>query len=528
MSEESPSTLSRSLATQTAAYPASVARIELHETHISWVFVAGEFAYKLKKPVDLGFVDFTTLERRRRFCEEELRLNRRLAPDLYLDVLPVTGSAESPRIGGEGTAIEYCVRMRRFEQERLLSRLIVEGKLLPRHIDALARQVAEFHAQIPVAEPSSRFGMPEAAAEPMRANFSHLDRVDNQTRELVERLSAWTEAELAARENDLIVRKRNGFVRECHGDMHLGNMILAEDSVTVFDCIEFNPDLRWIDVASEIAFCTMDLEDRGRPDLARRFLNGYLEWSGDYAGLTVFRLYFVYRALVRAKVAQLRRSQASLSEEEDQQLLSELTNYLQLAERSTRRKPPFLAITYGLSGSGKTFGSQPVVERFGAIRLRSDIERKRLAGLSPLANSVSIVGSGLYTNAFSRRTFARLADLASEILTNGISVIVDATFLKRSDRDEFRSLAERSAVPFLILDFPADEAKCRERIQQRTSEWTDASEATEVVLDHQLGIREPLDDGERSLAVSMPDQVIDAAIAEIKSRLGSTPQKTAC
>ena len=400
MSEEHPSPLSQSLATQTAAYPGSVSRIELHETHISWVFLAGEFAYKLKKPVDLGFVDFTTLERRHLFCEEELRLNRRLAPDLYLDVVPITGTAESPRIGGQGTAIEYCVRMRRFPDDRLLSRLVAAGELLPRHIDALARQVAEFHARIPVAEPASRFGTPDSVAEPMRANFSHLDRLDSpEAAALVERLSAWTEGELTARENEFIVRKQNGFIRECHGDMHLGNMILTDDSVTIFDCIEFNPDLRWIDVASEIAFCTMDLEDRGRPDLAWRFLNGYLEWSGDYAGLALFRLYFVYRALVRAKVTGLRRSQGVLSDEENQRLATELTNYLKLAERSTQSKTPFLAITHGLSGSGKTWGSQAVVERRGAIRLRSDIERKRLAGLSPFESSVSAVGSRFVCDA---------------------------------------------------------------------------------------------------------------------------------
>ena len=508
MSEANATALSRSLATQAAAYPGPVSRIEMLETHISWVFLAAEFAYKVKKPVDLGFVNFSTLERRRQFCDEELRLNRRLAPELYLDVLPIAGSAESPRIGGEGAAIEYCVRMRRFEQDRLLSRLVAEGKLLPRHIDSLARQVAEFHARIPVAEPASRFGTPEAVAEPMRANFAHLDRLENAAaNELVERLRSWTEQELAAREDQLIVRKRNGFVRECHGDMHLGNMILADsthsnDAITIFDCIEFNPDLRWIDVASEVAFCTMDLEDRGRADLARRFLNAYLEWSGDYTGLSVFRLYFVYRALVRAKVAQLRRVQGGLSSGESERLARELSNYLELAERSTRRPAPFLAVTHGLSGSGKTWGSQAVVERFGAIRVRSDIERKRLAGLGPLADTVSGVGSGLYSSAFSRQTFAKLAELAAAIIAAGFSTVVDATFLKRAERDQFRTLAAKLKMPFLILEFPADEATCRERIRRRMEERIDASEATEAVLEHQLQVSEPLAEEERPYVAS--------------------------
>ena len=190
------------------------------------------------------------------------------------------------------------------------------------------------------------------------------------------------EEELTRRGDDLKVRKKNGFIRECHGDMHLGNMFLVEDSITIFDCIEFNPNLRWIDVASEVAFCTMDLQDRGRADLARRFLNGYLECSGDYSALAVFPLYFAYRALVRAKVAQLRRSQGEESPVESDRLSRELANYLELAHRSTRPRTSFLAITHGVSGSGKTQGSQAVVERMAAIRIRSDLERKRLAGVA--------------------------------------------------------------------------------------------------------------------------------------------------
>jgi aminoglycoside phosphotransferase family enzyme/predicted kinase len=532
MSDETSSVLVQSLATRLAAYPGSVTRIELLETHISWIFLAGEGAYKVKKPVDLGFVDFSTLERRRQFCEEELRLNRRLAPKLYLDVLPITGSPEAPQVGGEGTAIEYCVHMRRFEQEKLLSRLVAAGELLPRQIDALAREVAEFHAGIPVARPASWFGTPEAVAEPIRANFTHLDRPENgEVKELVERLRAWCERELAAREDDLIARKRNGFIRECHGDMHLGNMILADAEITIFDCIEFNADLRWIDVASEIAFCTMDLEDRGRADLARRFLNGALEWSGDYAGLAVLPLYLVYRALVRAKVAALRRrqlqmEQGGISSGENERLARELANYLGLAERSTRRRTVFLAVTHGLSGSGKTSGSQAVVEGFGAIRVRSDIERKRLAGLPPLAATGSGVGSGLYSAESSRRTFDRLAELAATIIAAGFPAIVDATFLRRAEREQFHELADRLRVPFLILDFPTDEATCHQRIDLRAKEGADASEATETVLDHQLQIHEALDDGERALAVSFDGtqpQAIEAAVAQIEARRGQFP-----
>jgi aminoglycoside phosphotransferase family enzyme/predicted kinase len=528
-------TLIESLKTS-VPFPHAVTSIEIHETHISWVVLTGPFAYKIKKPVNLGFCDFTSLARRRFFCEEELRLNRRLAPDLYLDVLPICGTAQSPRIGGTDEPLEWCVRMRQFEQDCLMTRVVDRGLLAPSHVDALARQIAEFHAKIPIARPETRFGTPAAVAEPIRANFEHLDRLDSPAeRGLVKRLSAWCEAELQRLESVLAARKAGGFIRECHGDMHLGNMILEGDVITIFDCIEFNESLRWIDVMSELAFCTMDLEDHRRPDFpgsnfsgpnfsgpnfsgsnfSGRFLNASLEWSGDYAGLAVFPLYFTYRALVRAKVAQIRRSQASLSREEAEQAASAVSDYLNLASRSVASRPQFLAITHGLSGSGKTWGTQAILERSGAIRLRSDVERKRLAGLGPLANTDSDISSGLYTPAFNRRTFARLAELGSAIVNAGFPLIVDATFLRQAEREQFRALADALGVPFAILDFPADEATCRERIRRRAQDKTDASEATEQVLERQLQLREPLSEAEQRLAVRFDParpEAIDALI----------------
>jgi predicted kinase len=404
--------------------------------------------------------------------------------------------------------------------------------MLPRHIDALARQISEFHSRIPIADPASRFGTPEAVAEPIQANFTYLDRPANgAVQELIDRLRAWSEQELASRRDVFEVRKRDGFIRECHGDMHLGNMILVDDSITIFDCIEFNDSLRWIDIASEVAFCTMDLYDRGRADFGRRFLNGYLEWSGDYAGLAVFPLYFTYRALVRAKVAHLRRAQGDLPREESKRLGRELANYLDLADQSTHPRTPFLAVTHGVSGSGKTHGSQAVVERLGALRVRSDLERKRLAGFSALADTGSGIASGIYSAAFSQRTLTKLAELASAVIGAGIPVIVDATFLKRSDRERFQRLAETLQVPFVILDFPTDEAACRESIRLRRHERSDASEASEAVLDRQLQLQEPLSDGERAVAVvfdSEHPETIDRSLTEITSGRGKRPPSVSC
>ena len=491
-----------------SAYPHQARAIELLQTHISWVLLAGEFAYKIKKPVNFGFVDFSTLEGRRFFCEEELRLNRRLAAELYLGVLPITQTADGLRIGGAGTPVEYCVQMRRFDQQQLLSRVAAADKLTASHVDTLAQEVAQFHSAIPAAPSASRFGSPTAVAEPILANFHSLAQsTDPHVQNRVVPLKDWCERELARLDFAIRERKRLDFVRECHGDMHLGNMILAGDAITIFDCIEFSEDLRWIDVISEAAFCTMDLAHRTCPGFAHRFLNAYLERTGDYGGLALVPMYTVYRALVRAKVLSLQLLQTNAP---DDQLRQERDRYIDLAEATTRKPAPFLAITHGVSGSGKTWGSQIILEHLGAVRIRSDIERKRLAGLAPLASSRSQQGEGLYSPAFTQRTYDHLLSLASTILSAGFPAIVDATFLKRAERMRFQELARSRGVPFHILSFPTDAATCCERVRLRGESRSDASEATIEILEQQLRSVEPLDDSERALAVSIDPSVATA------------------
>ncbi|HUG93589.1 MAG TPA: AAA family ATPase [Planctomycetaceae bacterium] len=480
---------------------------QLIETHISWVLLAGERAYKIKKPVDLGFVDFSTLERRRHFCQEELRLNRRLAPEIYREVLPITGTPDAPAAGGDGEPIEYAVVMRRFPQEALVSRVLERGELRPEHVDGLAAEIADFHSRVAVAGPASPFGTPESVRLPVEENFRHLDRIDSAAQsgraQQLARLRAWSEREFAARRGDFVARKQAGFVRECHGDMHLGNMILEGGAVTIFDCIEFNESFRWIDVASELAFTVMDLADRGRPAYANRLLNAYLEATGEYEGLRVLPFYLTYRALVRAKVAALRLDQPGLSHEEQAILHDELDSYLALAEQSTQPRRPFLAITHGFSGSGKTRGTQCLVEEFGAVRIRSDVERKRLFGLQPLDRIAPARTAELYAADASRQTYVRLGELAGTVLGADFAVVVDATFLHRSGRDEFRALADRCGVPFLIVDFHAPERVLIERVSRRAHAGQDASDAGVDVLSQQLRSHEPLTADEQRLAIAV-------------------------
>jgi len=490
--------LIHALLTDPACYDHPVEKVELVETHISWVLLTGEFAYKIRKPVNLGFLDFSTLALRQQDCIEELRLNKRLAADYYLDVVAVSGSPDTPRINGESQPFEYAVKMRQFPAEDTLDKLAERGELGVAQIDALAKRLAHFHlAECECASADSPWGEPDAIAQPVEENFQILaTRLDDPVE--IQRLSAlqrWCVAEHARLAPLMTDRKKNGWVRECHGDLHLANLAWVDGQLVIFDCLEFNPALRWIDVISEVAFCYMDLLHREFPCLASRFLNAWLEATGDYQGVVLLRYYAVYRALVRAKVAALRVEQGCRASR------AEVTSCLQLAEQlalSTRHSPlstPLsLCITHGLSGSGKTTFSQQWLEKHGLIRLRSDVERKRLAGLDACARGGEALG--LYSESFGLRTYQHLAELTEGLLLSGWSVIVDAAFLMRWERDLFRDLAQRVGADFGILDIQVEPDVLRERVRRRQACGNDASDADLRVLEQQLATARPLDEDE--------------------------------
>jgi hypothetical protein len=508
------------------AYPHPVEGAVGHiETHISHVLLAGDYAYKLKKELDLGFLDFSTLERRRFCCEEEVRLNRRLAPHVYLGVVPVTGSSESPRMGGEGEALEYAVMMRRFDQGGLLTSLPLEGDLPER----VAQRVAAFHQSIPAVGPEQPFGTPEAVLEPMRGNFAQIRSrlADRQLLERLDPLEDWTLRRHSELEPVLARRRAEGFVRECHGDMHRGNIALDKGEVLIFDGIEFNPSLRWIDTMSELAFLIMDLEEAGERSQARRVLNRYLELTGDYAGLQVLDFYKVYRAMVRAKVIAIRLGQPDLGAEEADRDRRELAGYLDLAAGYTRREPRVLLLTHGVSGSGKSRLSLTLRARLPLIHLRSDIERKRLFRMSEdTRTGAKGTGEGIYTPDATRRTYARLRQLAGVVLDAGYSLLVDATFLDRAERQRFLGLARRHGVPGRLLDLRAPAPLLRERLKAREAAAKDPSEAGVGVLEHQLATQDPLSPEELriSLAVNTGSRRDTMAlIGRLAAQLASEP-----
>ena len=471
-------------------YPDAVRQVELVQTHISWVLLAGDFAYKIKKPLKLSFLDFSTLAHRQRCCLDELRLNRRFAPDLYLDVLGIFNTPQDPHWRGAGAPIEYAVKMRRFDEAARLDRVCARGELKPQHLSDLADTLVAFHAAAAIAPPGSRFGSPAQIEAPALDNFQDLLRLLTPAGvpARLQALRAWTELQFKQLAPLMQARKSAGRVRECHGDLHLANLVLIGSSVRMFDCIEFNEDLRWIDVASEIAFTYADLLAHDQPGLADWFVDEVLSRSGDYEAALLLRFYAVYRALVRAKVAAIRIDQT-------QGNASEALAYVALAERLVAAPPARLVITHGLSGCGKTIASNALLQsdpHAATLRLRSDVERKRLFGLAPSARSGSATDADIYAPDTHGRTYGRLRELAGSLLRAGWSGIVDAAFLKRADRAAFQALAAEAGVAFGILAPQATPAQLSQRILARQALGRDASEATLEVLAQQMRALEPL------------------------------------
>ena len=483
---------------------AGAADVQCIETHISWLLLAGERAYKFKKPLVLDFLDFGTLARRRAACEEELRINHRGAPELYLRVLPVTGTPTAPRLGGEaGQAIEWVVEMQRFAADALLATRAAQGRLGPEHIDALARALADFQAGAAVAAPDSPWGHAADLARLARDNFTPLVPLlaGSELADPLRQLAQWTDAEGARLAPLMAARRAAGRVREGHGDLHLSNLLWLDGRARLFDAIEFDPALRWIDTACDLAFLFMDLHAHGLAPLAWRLLNGWLERSGDFGAVARLPYDAVYRALVRAKVAALRAGQGP-HQPARAAALADVRRYVRLAARLAAPRRPWLALTMGVSGSGKSSQSQALIERRGLVRLRADVERKRLFGLAPEAASSGVPG-GIYDEATSERVFAHLLNEARALLQAGQPVLVDATFIRRARRAPFIALAGQLGLPWRLLAFDAPEAVLRERVRRRAAQGGDASEADEAVLHSQLAHREPLtpDEAEHALAI---------------------------
>jgi aminoglycoside phosphotransferase family enzyme/predicted kinase len=499
------------------AYPEHIPEpVELVETHISWVLLAGQHAYKVKKPVNFGFLNFSTLEMRKAACLEELRINKRYSPDLYIAVTPICGTPPFCRIGAAGNVVDYAVVMARFTPHQTFDQLASSGRLTPDHIDLLADLVARFHLSLPPAAQQAGNSAVNHSDHFVTANFEHLGNLvgNEHLRRSLDHLAEWTQGERVRREKELIQRCKRGHIRECHGDLHLGNVVLIDDKVRLFDGIEFSPDLRWIDTISEVAFPVMDLEVKGRPDLAYRFLNRYLELTGDHGGMCMLDYYRLYRAMVRAKVASLRRQQ-SQNHDERAACEEQLQRYINYGLELIQPKQPCLIIMHGLSGSGKSVLASELAKQLPAISLRSDVERKRLQ--FPKSTMKDVSPTDIYHPAMIRATYERLLARAKPILESGHNVILDATHLRQEWREQAHQLAKDCHAGFHIVDCQAPVEVLQARTQARQRLASDPSDADVAVLMRQIEESEPLREHERCKVITVDTTLADPTSGILRS-----------
>jgi aminoglycoside phosphotransferase family enzyme/predicted kinase len=516
-----------------AAYPNPVDQVELVQTHISYVLLAGDMVYKLKKPLDLGFLNFTTLRRRHYYCRQEVTLNRRLCADTYLSVIPVTERAGVYRLGGAGTIVDYAVQMRRLPAGRMMDHLLDEGQVQPEMVDRLADRIAEFHAGSATSTAIDRFGSPRAIRRNWAENFE-------QTRPYIGRtLSALQAAQLEASISAYMVRNRTllrervrrGCIRDCHGDLRASAVCFVND-LCIYDCIEFNRRFRYGDIASEVAFLAMDLDRRGRSDLSDRFVDHYQQASGDETLRDVLDFYRCYRAYVRGKVNSFQLDEPEVPD--DARFVARETARTAFAlacDYATRLNLPLLIVMTGLSGTGKSVVAEQIATARGATVIASDVVRKELAGIPATEHRYAEYGQGLYSSKLTKRTYAAMRAHAKSLLAEGQSVILDGTFQQRAERERAFELARKSGALAVCVETVADAGIVRQRLAVRAHDATAHSDARWETYLAQARSYEPVEELDDWSHVQVDsgrplDVVVADALAALSARLEPAPLDT--
>ncbi len=509
-----------------AAYPDPTAAVQLLQTHVSYLFVTDRFVYKVKKPVNLGFLDFTTLERRLFFCTEELRLNRRLAREIYLEVVPLRTTPRGVSFCAEGEVVDYAVKMVRLPEARMMNRLLKQGAVTTKQIRRLARIIAAFHRNAATGPEISLYGAPGALRANWEENFAIVARFIGKSITLPDYLfiRRWVEEFLEQHEELFNRRVKGGFIREGDGDLHSGNICLTDPPV-IFDCIEFNQRFRCLDTAADIAFLLMDLEYYRCGRLASRFVEEYCTVTGDEELRRLLPFYQIYRAFIRGEVESIAAAEPELSQGERNAANESAQRHLLLARGLILRErlPLVLFITCGLSGSGKSSVAEELSFQLGLELYSSDRIRKELAGIPLTQCFQGEYLEGIYHPGFTRSCYDRLRELASAALSWKRSVIIDATFRDPTERVRFRELAELHGARFVILAVSAPEAVILERLEQRQGRRDVISDARqEQFLRQKSEYAPPEITGEEVITVDTA-QSLRHTVAALLTSLGVLP-----
>jgi len=460
------------------AYPHKPSKVELAQTQMSFIFLTGDLVYKVKKPVNLGYLDYTTLEKRQFFCEQEVELNQRLSPEIYLEVVPIVSSDGKIRVGGQGKVIDYAVKMRQLPADRMMDRLLPQDQVTADMVERVAQKLAEFHDKARTSPEISAFGNLEAIKVNTDENFSQTEKyIGNAiTPAQYHRITTYSDNFLKSNESLLRERIKKGRIKDCHGDLHAAHVCFS-NRIYIYDCIEFNDRFRYGDVASEVAFLAMDLDRYQRADLSHAFVKAYVRFSKDEGGNQLLNFYKCYRAYVRGKVESFKLDDPYIPDKE--KALAAAQTYFGLACRYTREKPILLIMT-GLVGTGKSTVAEALSRSLGFNVISSDITRKKLAGISPTEHRFEQFQGGIYTDDFSRRTYDNMFAQAKELLSQGQWVILDASFKKRQDRLEVAEIAKRAKADFAVIECVLDEASVKTRLEKRLKEETTSDGRWEI------------------------------------------------
>jgi uncharacterized protein len=485
---------------QPGFYPHRVTEpVQLIQTHISFVMLTGDYTYKIKKPVNFGFLDYSTLDKRLHFCTQELLMNRRTAPEIYLEVLPIIKTGDRYKLGSSSSSInsgeitvEYALKMREFSQDSLFLSLLERGQLTEQLMQDLGLEVAKFHSTAISDDYIRKFGEVSQIREAIDNNYlisqKYIGGPQNQTQ--YQETKDYTDSFFEKNKELFDSRIVNNKIRQCHGDLHLRNIALWQDKILLFDCIEFNEPFRFVDVMYDVAFTVMDLESRGHQELGNAFLNTYIEQTGDWEGLQLLPLYLSRQAYVRAKVTSLMLDDSAISTAEKSEISQIAAHYYQLAWKYTKPRRGKLTLMSGLSGSGKSTVARYLARRTGAIHIRSDAVRKHLGGISLDERG----GQDLYSDEMTAKTYSRLLELGMILADRGWNVILDAKFDRQNLRTNAINLAQSRNLHLQIIYCTAPLEILRSRLQQRKG---DIADATAELLSSQQAASEPFTESEQ-------------------------------